>query len=140
MNDSVLAGLFGLLGVFIGALIQFYVSRRATEESRYLELKSQAYADYLNSIAAVAFASPHERSRALQGVAAAKTRLCVFGDGPIIERAVLLENTSLDLSQLDAQEAFIGLLQAMRQRGVVVGQVNDSAFNVLLLGGRDANQ
>ena len=139
MNDSILAGIFGLLGVFIGALIQFYVSRRATEESRYLELKSQAYADYLNSIAAVAFAAPHERPKALQAVAAAKTRLCVFGDGPIIDLAVNLENTSLDLSQTDAQEAFIRLLQAMRQRGVVVGQVNDSAFQVLLLGERDAN-
>lgn len=135
-----MAGLFGLLGVLVGALIQFWFGRRAAKELRYLELKSQACADYLNSIASVAFASPEGRSQALQKVAAAKAHLCVFGDGPVIEQMVRLEKTSLDLSQPAAQEALITLLQVMRNRGIAVGQVDDSAFQILLLGAKPSNK
>lgn len=140
MSEPIITGLFGLVGVLIGALIQFWFGRRTAEESRYIELKSQACADYLNSIASVAFATPEDRLQALQKVAAAKARLCVFGDRPVIEEAVRLENTSLNLSQPDAQKAFISLLQVMRKRGIAIGQVDDSAFRILLLGQRLSNK
>jgi len=137
--SEMIAGLFGVVGVFVGALMQYWFGRRAAEQARYLELKSQACADYLNSIASVAFASSEERPQALQKVAAAKARLCVFGDGPVIEEMVRLENTSLNLADPDAQKAFISLLQVMRKRGIAVGEVEDSAFQVLLFGQKPSN-
>lgn len=139
MDEPIVAGVFGLLGVLVGALLQFWFNRRANQESRYLELKSEACADYVNSIAAVAFASPPDRNKALEKVAAAKGRVCVFGDKDVIDAAVVLEGTSLNLGNQDAQAAFIGLLQAMRRRGIASGDVADHGFRVLLLGDKPSN-
>ncbi len=134
MDGPGVAGVFGLLGVFVGAILQYWLDRRANQDSRYLELKSQACADYVNSIAAVALASPSCHSGAIKMVTAAKGRLCVFGNADVIDAAVVLEGTSLNLSKPDAQDAFVMLLQTMRRRGIPVGDVPDAAYRVLLLG------
>ena len=134
MYEPITAGIFGLLGVFVGALLQFLFHRRANQESRYLELKSEVYADYVVGVAAVAFASsPSEHHKALEKVTAAKGRLCVFGDKEVVAASVIFEGTSMDLSNQEAQDAFVGLLQSMRLRGIGVGKIDSSAIRALLL-------
>ena len=139
MDTPLIAGLFGLLGVFVGGIIQFWFSRRTHRESRYLELKSEACADYVNSVAALKFASPADLNKARQEYTAAKGRLCVFGDKDVIAAAVLLECTSRSLDQSDAQGAFVNLLQVMRRRGIAVGEATDRDFRILLLGEGPSN-
>lgn len=139
MSTEVLAGLFGLSGVLVGAVLQFWLDRRRNEEARYLELKSQACADFVNSVAQLAFASPDNRPQALQAVASAKGRLCVFGDAAVIEQTAKLERAGGDLSQDEAQREFLQLLQVMRRQGIAVGQVGDDEFRVLLLAGAKSN-
>ena len=120
----------GLTGILIGALLQFYLNKRRSAEARFLQLKSEACMDYLDAVAASAF----NTSGAGKEFAAAKTRLCVVGDKSIIEKAVALEHTSLELSKVDAQEAFIALVQEMRQRGVAVGDAAEADIQTLLFG------
>jgi hypothetical protein len=126
--------LFGLLGVLTGAVIQFLLSRRTSHELRYLELKSNAYADYVNAVATLAFAPQAERSDVLAKLVAAKARICVFGDRDIISTMAEFEKTSCLLKNLDAQRAFRSLLVLIRERGIASGGIEDMASNILLFG------
>lgn len=129
----IVAGLFGLLGVAVGALLQFWFNRRIGQEARYLELKSTAYSDYVNAVGAVAFASAQERPQALEKVTASKGRICVFGDARVVNALVNLERTSLNLANPEAQNAFVALLQVMREQSIAVDSVAEGDFRELLL-------
>jgi len=120
--------LAGLIGVLIGSLLQFYLNRRASTESRYLELKSEAYSDYLNAVASVAF----ETTEGRESLAAAKARLCIFGDTSVLKKVATLERTGGHLSQPDSQKAFIDLVQEMRRRGVGVGDGPEADIRALI--------
>lgn len=45
-------GILPLVGVVLGAALQFWLSRAAAREQRAETLRSQAYADYLRAVAA----------------------------------------------------------------------------------------
>ncbi len=134
MIEPFIAGLFGFFGILLGALLQFWLSRRTELEAKYMELKLGAYVDYVNSIARVAFVSSSERPKALDQVAAAKTRICIFGDKEVVETAAQFEQTSKNLANTDAQHAFTDMCQVMRKRGVASGSVADAAIHTLLFG------
>lgn len=53
MNDWAIA-ILPLLGVMLGAALQFWLSRAAEREKHTEGLRSQAYADYLRAVAAAA--------------------------------------------------------------------------------------
>lgn len=132
MNEAWVAGLFGFLGILAGGLLQFWMARHTSREAKYMESKLNAYVDYINSVGKVAFAADSERGKALEQVATAKTRMCVFGDKEVMEVAAEFERSSRDLSNADAQSAFIALVQVMRAHGVAVGGVADVELHTLL--------
>jgi hypothetical protein len=134
MNESFIAGLAGVLGILVGAVLQFWLTRRIEREAKYMELKLSAYVDYINSIARVAFLNPSERSKALDQVVAAKTRICIFGDKEVLEAVAGFERTSKKLVNADAQHAFTNLCQVMREHGIAGGSVADETLNALLFG------
>src|SRR3990172_7532101 len=61
MTEALFLGFFGVL---VGAILTFLLVRRATQEARYLELKSNAYADYMNGIVSGSLASDLEKPKA----------------------------------------------------------------------------
>jgi hypothetical protein len=124
--------LFGLLGIVVGASLQFWFNHRANLQARYLELKSTAYADYVHAVAKVPTSPSDDKSQAIREVTSAKARICVFGDSDVVDSLVALEKTSRNLANEDAQSAFKSLLSVMRSRGVAVGKVNEKVFDVLL--------
>ncbi len=134
MNEPFIAGLVGVLGILIGALLQFWLTRRIEREAKYMELRLSAYVDYINSIARMAFVNASERAKALDQLAAAKTRICVFGDKEVLDAAARFEQTSKKLANTDAQDAFTDLCQVMREHGIAVGSVADAAIRTVLFG------
>src|SRR5688500_3218685 len=105
MQEAFIAGLVGCVGGRTGVIIQYWCSRRHALESRYLELKSEAYADYINAVATAGFVQESSLSIMRERLAAAKSRICVFGDREVIEAMSRLERTSLLLSNPDARDA-----------------------------------
>jgi hypothetical protein len=93
MSEPFIAGLFGCGGILLGALFQFWLGRRTEREAKYMELKINAYVDYVNSVARVAFVNPSERAKVLDQVAASKARICVFGDKDVVEAAARFEQS-----------------------------------------------
>jgi hypothetical protein len=120
MAESFIAGRVGVLGILVGALLQFWLTRRIERETKYMELKLSAYVDYINGIARLAFVTASERVKALDQLTAAKTRICVFGDR--------------EVADADAQNAFTDLCQVMRKHGIATESVADAAVSTVLFG------
>ena len=123
---------FGFVGIFVGAELQFLLARRAGQEAHYQELKSTAYADYLNSVASVAASSAGDRPKALASVTAAKNRILVYGDIDVVDSMAELQKTSSNLANQDAQNAYKSLVVVMRKQGIASDDVDPSVVGSLL--------
>lgn len=122
----------GLIGVLFGAFVNHALSALSESRSKFLELKSKAYADYIDSVAALAFCEDSNRREALRQVTHAKAAICVFGDRKVINGMFKLEGTSMILSKTDARNAMIELLQSMRRLGVATGGVSNTQLKKIL--------
>lgn len=79
MNDWMIA-ILPVLGVILGAALQFWFSRTAEREKHAATLQSQAYADYLRAVAAAGHLRSDEDLRdAHRDAADAKARIAVYG-------------------------------------------------------------
>jgi hypothetical protein len=121
-----------LVGVVLGAGLQFLLSRAATREQHAATLRSQAYADYLRAVAA----SRHLRSDddlrdANRDAADAKARIAVYGSSDVVNALSRFEESGAVLSNAAASRAFVSLVAAMRLRS---GRVSDHDLEVLLFG------
>ncbi|NCT82964.1 MAG: hypothetical protein GXC94_07480 [Comamonadaceae bacterium] len=82
--------LLSILGVIVGAALQWWFARRGNEHKQLLELRSKAYADFFESTAQLVSArrlgkTEHE-AELLGKLTDAKARICIYG-----EEAVILE-------------------------------------------------
>lgn len=121
-----------LVGVVLGAGLQFLLSRAATREQHATMLRSQAYADYLRAVAA----SSHLRSDddlrdAHRDAADAKARIAVYGSKEVIEALSRFEESGAVLLNAAASKAFVSLVAAMRSGA---GRVSERDLELLLFG------
>jgi hypothetical protein len=118
MNPYVLASI-SLLGVVVGALLQFVFSRRATDWSRLQEKRVQAYVDFLTAVARLARAQRGNKkgeaydSRAL--LTDAKVRIAVYAHSKVIPALAEFQKTDPMLMSPIASGAFMKLIEIMRQ-------------------------
>lgn len=104
-----------VLGVVIGAAVQFWFSRAAEREKHTGSLRSQAYSDYLRAVAAAAHLGSDEDLRvALRDAADAKARISVYGSAPVIKALSKFEETGAVLNTERSREAFVALVTSMR--------------------------
>ncbi len=83
-----------LLGVLLGAALQFWLSRASEEKKRIEALRSQAYADYLRAVALSAHLRSDEDLRdAHLNAADAKARIAVYGSVPVLRALAEFEET-----------------------------------------------
>ncbi|AMG02385.1 hypothetical protein [Vibrio mimicus] len=79
----------GLCGVIIGALLQAFLNRKKQKVSHLSELQNKSYADFLNAASKIAVAQRlndrKEVERELSNLADAKSRICVYGDGSVVQ-------------------------------------------------------
>lgn len=121
-----------LVGVVLGAGLQFLLSRAATREQRAATLRAQAYADYLRAVAASGHLRSDEDLRdAHRDAAEAKARIAVYGSTDVINALARFEESGAVLSSAAASRAFASLVAAMRSGA---GRVSDHDLKLLLFG------
>lgn len=104
-----------LIGVIIGAAVQFFLNRSAEKERQFDTLKTVAYVDYLRAIAASGHLRTDEDLRdAFRDAANAKTRIAVFGSAKVVHALAQFEEVGSVLDNPRARNAFIQLVVAMR--------------------------
>ena len=106
-----------LLGVVIGATMQYWLSRSAESRKQLQLLQSQSYVDYLRAVTKAAHASSLDAARLANAEAAdAKTRMAVYGTSGVIAALARFEEAGAVLDNAQTRAAFVALVGAMRQR------------------------
>ena len=88
--DSAYIAIFGsLIGVIVGAILQYYLTHISQKDSRLSEWRNTAYADFINAASIVATAQRHGKrevvTEQLGKLSDAKARICVYGDAEVIK-------------------------------------------------------
>ncbi|SRR6266511_3745571 len=131
MNTWAVA-LLPLVGVVLGAGLQFLLSRAATREQRAATLRSEAYADYLRAVAASGHLRSDEDLRdAHRDAADAKARIAIYGTTDVVRALSCFEEAGAMLSDAAGAKAFVSLVGAMR---LGAGQPSEHELELLLLG------
>jgi hypothetical protein len=115
MMSTFLTALLPLLGVTIGATLQYWFSR-STEATKQLQaLRNQAYVDYLRAVAQSAHStSPDDLTQARLLAAEAKARIVVYGAAAVVEALARFEETGARLKNSESFKSFLVLAKAMR--------------------------
>lgn len=109
-----------LLGVVVGATLQYWLTRSAESRKQLELLQSQSYVDYLRAVTKAAHASLPDAARLARAEAAdAKARLAVYGASRVIAALARFEEAGPILDNARAQTAFVALVGAMRQKDSV---------------------
>jgi hypothetical protein len=112
MRDWAIA-ILPLLGVTLGATLQFWFTRAAEREKHTGSLRSQAYADYLRAVAAAGHLRSDEDLRdAHRDAADAKARIAVYGTPSVISALARFEETGAVLTDGPSASAFVSLVSA----------------------------
>ena len=82
------AALLSILGVAVGATLQWWFARRGNEHKQLIEMRSKAYADFFESTAHLVSARrlgtvPNE-AELLAKLTDAKARVCIYGEEEVI--------------------------------------------------------
>lgn len=111
------AGL-SLVGVVLGAGLQFLGSRSAERVSRGEGLRAAAYSEYLRAVAASGHArSDGDLSDARRDAADAKARIAVYGSATVVGALARFEQTGAALATQESQKTFVTLVSQMRPEG-----------------------
>lgn len=122
-----------LVGVAVGAALQFWFSRAADREKQAEMLRAQAYADYLRAVAAAGHLRSDEDERdAHRDAADAKARIAVHGTGAVVAALARFEESGAVVGRDGpSATAFVALVAAMRLGS---GAVSDHDLRLVLLG------
>jgi hypothetical protein len=112
-----LTAVLPLIGVAVGATLQYCFSRSAESRKQLQLLRSQAYVDYLRAVTKSAQANTPDSIRSAKVEAAdAKARLVVYGTSSVISGLARFEKAGAVLDNPSAIDAFVALVGAMRQK------------------------
>lgn len=132
--DNWAMAILPLLGVVLGAALQFWVSRATDREKHAETLRSQAYADYLRAVAAAAYLRSDEDLRdAHRDAADAKARMAIYGSASVIKALSRFEDVGAVIADEPSAQAFIRLVSSMRSGGSAVA---NGDLELVLLGPR----
>lgn len=114
MDTWVIAAL-PLVGVLLGAGLQFWSTRAAEREKHTKALQAQAYADYLRAVAAAGHVRcDGDHRNAQRDAADAKARIAVYGSAEVIAALARFEDAGAVVRHGPAGDAFVSLVSSMR--------------------------
>jgi len=138
-NQAALTAVLALIGVMVGAGLQ-YVSGRALEGRKQLALqKSMAYVDFFKAVALIA---QHGRSKDNLTLAAdSKVRICIYGSTSVIRHLRDFEKVGAVLNSYESFKIITELLKEMRKdTGMDHRGVSEDDFQNILFGSRETNE
>jgi hypothetical protein len=126
-----LSSISTVLGVIIGAILTYILTRSHEQQKHYRSVRTAAYADYLLGIADAAHLDLNSNQREIDArVSDAEARICLYGSPKVIR---LLGEFKLKGNATISEEqcaAFIEIIQAMRDDDSVDG----ATLHTILIG------
>lgn len=133
MDQAVVTATLPLMGVAVGAGLQYWFGRALETRKQSALQRIQAYSDYFKSAAQL---SKQGRSGENMAFATdAKVRVCLYGSAAVIRCLYDLDLAGNDLTSPEGRAAVTALLVEMRRDGSVAsGDVSDEVLRGVLLG------
>lgn len=122
---------FSLLGIAVGATLQYLFSRYLEERKHTRLLQTQAYANYLRAVSDARHLSLTVREEdVLTRLADAKTRICLYGSKRVVALLADFERHGSVIGNEEQRSAFVALITAMRGDS----KVENAELEINLLG------
>jgi len=135
--NSLLLSLFSLIGIIVGASLQFFFNKASETNKQFSMLKNTAYVDYLRSVAKSAHAlSPQDLWASQAEAADAKTRIAIYGDALVIAALAKYEEAGTKLNNENSQDKFLDIVCAMRMQR----RLSKKDFSVILMGAKNVEK
>jgi hypothetical protein len=139
---AVLAPVLSLLGVIVGASLQYLYNRTSENRKHVTALRTAAYVDYLQAVALLGRNRPATSEKftdALALAANAKTRICIYGSDAVVRQLALFDSDGAVLDNPKAINHFLRLCSVMRSESghTVAPDLEDHLRTVLF--GPEAN-
>lgn len=130
--------LLSLVGLIVGASLQYFFTRHIENQRHVRELRSQAYRDFLKSVCEYANYRPKKDSKEgielAERTAHAKSRICLYGSTKVIQTYSLWEELGPTMATEEQRAAFISMVKAMRADSGGEAAVNTKDLQNVLLG------
>jgi hypothetical protein len=130
--------LLPVIGVVIGALLQFLLSKKNETKKQQDLLKISAYTDLIKGLAGMAISRKYKDSiKEMEFkilVADAKSRICVYGDDTVIEKISYYLKMGGTLNSIDSEKAFVDIIVEIRKNHIGSIDLNINDFSQLLIG------
>ena len=133
-----------LIGLVVGAVLQFLFSRHLDNRKHHRELRAKAYADYLQCVSEQAnlrtALGSLERQQLSARTADAKCRISLYGDPKVIAAFARFERMGAAMNTDEQCQAFTNMVVAMRRDTVGNVDVDPSDIEVVVLGAKRGKQ
>ena len=134
--------IYSLVGLVLGGLLQFLFNQHLQEKKHQRELRAKAYADYLRSVSEQSnldLKDDSEKAKKLYAQTAdAKCRIALYGAQPVISAFATFANLGSTMNSSEGREAFIHMVDSMRQDVLGNRLANHSELEAVLMGIRNA--
>ncbi len=130
--------IFSLIGIAIGASLQYLFSQYLDHQRHQRELKATAYTDYLYCVSEYANLGLKLQSADVADLATrtadAKCRVCLYGSSKLILAFARFEDLGATMNTKEQQEAFSNLVAEMRLDPGNKAAASLSQLQTILLG------
>jgi hypothetical protein len=134
----VTSAILSLIGLVIGALLQFLFSRYLDNKKHQRDLRAKAYTDYLQCVSE--HANLRHQKQSTEGrqlgakTADSKCRISLYGAPAVITAFAKFENMGAKMNTEEQCHAFTDLVVAMRQDTLGGLAANHADIEAVLLG------
>jgi len=126
---------FSILGIVVGASLQYLFSRFLEERKHKRLLQTEAYADFLRSVAeATHLDSSVNEGQVHARIADARARIGLYGSPDVVRLLAEFERAGNAIISKEQHESFVLLIQAMRGDD----KVGSADLELVLLGSSEA--
>jgi len=143
MSPSVMHVLLPIIGVVIGAILNYGFTKVLEERRHMRNLKTQAYLEFIHHFMDAHFVG--EKKETLSRFADATQRIAIYGSKEVIEAVANIKRVSAKKRIISESEfeskfgsefrhSFITMVQAMRKDGLPKESVSDEEISWLLFG------
>jgi len=110
--------LLPMVGIIIGAILQYSFSRHSDELKHQKNLKTQAYVDFLKGVSGLTVAyrnnDKNKEQEFMTLLVDAKTRISIYGSKEVIQKIANFWRADAQVDTPEQKHLFIEICQAMR--------------------------
>jgi len=140
--QSLIYAVLPILGVVVGATLQYLFSRHSEDRKHQQNLRTQTYVDFLQGVGRLAIAQRNndkgKERELIAFLTDTKARICVYGGKEVIEKIAKFDRVGARTNTSEGINAFIDIIQAMRKDSLPKEQsIPNRAVYQILFGDRN---